>query len=127
MCWRSPQVQRLSHPPAGLAAAAGKVFNLALVADQRARAQPKLPAGAFGNWIMSLPTTKLQASSASLGTLAAALRREVQAAASSFYNECAWLREQVGLLRRAAHLEGVWQAREGTEGREEERAPPGCH
>lgn len=60
----------------------------------RPRSEPKLPPGAFGNWIMVLPTPRLIASEASLGMLAAALRREVAAAARSFYTECAWLWQQ---------------------------------
>ena len=69
--------------------AGGQVSNMIITADLRLRAEPPLPPAAFGNWAMLLPTVQLEASSASLCTLAAAVRREVLAAASNFYNECA--------------------------------------
>lgn len=53
-----------------------------------------MPAGAFGNWIMPMVTAPVDASTASLGMLAAALRKELLSAARNFYNECGWLWQQ---------------------------------
>lgn len=53
-----------------------------------------IPPGAFGNWILALPTARVEPSSHTLGALASELRQEILASADTFCTECAYLQQQ---------------------------------
>jgi hypothetical protein len=72
---------------------------MSFTANMRRRLQPLLPPGSFGNWIMLLPTLAMDPAREQIGTLAAAVRREVLLSATKFYKECAWLKH------RQAHVD----------------------